>query len=56
MDIFTDNTSSIVNKLQHFLDVPKDKFKNVIWRIHDNNKVIYGKKIYYVAPNDEFKV
>jgi hypothetical protein len=38
------------------LDVPKKRFKNVIWRLHDNNKVIYGKKIYYRAPNEEFKV
>jgi len=56
VDIFTDNTTSIVNKLQYFLDVPKKRFKNVIWRLHDNNKVIYGKKIYYIAPNEEFKV
>ena len=56
VDIFTENPTSTVNKLQHFLNVPKKRFKNVIWRLNDNNKVVYGKKIYYRAPNDEFKV
>jgi hypothetical protein len=56
VDIFTDNENSIITKLQHFLDVSKKKFKKIVWRLSHSNEVIYGHKIFYEAPNEEFKV
>jgi len=56
VDIFTENESSIINKLQHFLNVSKKKFKKVIWRLSQTNKVVYGHKIFYNSPSGDFKV
>jgi len=56
VDIFTDNVNSIILKLQHFLSVPKNKFKNIIWRLNHNSRVVYGKKLVYKSPNNDFKV
>lgn len=41
--IFTENESSVISKLQHFLHVKKDAFNKVIWKLRGN--VIYGYKI-----------
>ena len=32
VDIFTDNPTSMISKLQHFLHIKKSKFKKIIWR------------------------
>ena len=55
VDIFTENPTSTVNKLQHFLDVPKKRFKNVIWRLDDNNKLI-GYHGYTHRGGQTFKI
>jgi tRNA nucleotidyltransferase (CCA-adding enzyme) len=46
VDIFTDNTNSIMNKLQHFLNVSRNQFKKIVWRLNYNNQVVYGNKIF----------
>lgn len=56
VDIFTDNTNSIINKLQHYLNVSKDKFKKIIWRLNKNSRIVYGNKIFYKSPNKDFQV
>jgi len=56
VDIFTDNTNSMINKLQHFLNVSKDKFKNIVWRLNYNNQVVYGHKVFYKSPSKDFQV
>lgn len=55
-DIFTDNEQSTIIKLQHFLDVPRSDFKNFVWRLNSNNRVVRGHKIMYKDPNGEFAV
>jgi hypothetical protein len=56
VDIFTDNTDSIIIKLQHFLNISKNKFKKIVWRLNINNRVVYGNKIFYKSPSGDFQV
>jgi predicted nucleotidyltransferase len=41
--IFTDNESSTISKLQHFLHVKRNAFEKLIWKL--NGTMIYGYKI-----------
>jgi len=43
--IFTHNEYSIINKMQHFLHLPKDKFERFI--LISNNITTYGYKLKY---------
>lgn len=45
--IFTDNEKSMLIKMQHYLNVPRDKFKKVLWKLKKKNTLIYGYKIKY---------
>ncbi len=58
VDIFTDNENSTIVKLQYFLNLPKNKFKKVIWRLNHNNQVVYGHKVMYKSKSKSnyFKV
>lgn len=47
VDIFTDNESSTISKLQHFLHIDKKKFKRVLWKMRQNKKLTTGHKINY---------
>jgi len=54
VDIFTDNESSTITKLQNFLGVKRYEFKKIVYRLHKTNKVVYGKKVTYTDPNNNF--
>jgi hypothetical protein len=56
VDIFTDNEDSTLNMMQQFMKRPAYKFKKVAWRLHDSKQMVYGHKIMYKDPQDEFKV
>jgi hypothetical protein len=43
--IFAENEYSIMNKMQHYLHVPKSDFKKVAWILDD--EAIYGYKLKY---------
>ena len=49
VDVFTDNEYSLMNKMQHYLHVPKSDFKKVAWVL--DSVPIYGYKLNY--ENDE---
>jgi tRNA nucleotidyltransferase (CCA-adding enzyme) len=49
--IFTPNEKSILIKMQHYLNVDKDEFKRVLWKIKKNNIVTYGYKLKYEKDN-----
>lgn len=53
VDIFTDNVSSTISKMQHFLKVSKNDFKKFIWRLNVN-KIAHGYKIMYKEPENNF--
>ena len=53
VDIFTNNEKSIISKMQHFLGMPKSKFKNVFWVI--NSTPIHGYKLTYKNPQENIK-
>jgi hypothetical protein len=45
VDVFTENEYSLMNKMQHYLHVPKSDFKKVAWIL--NGVPIYGYKLNY---------
>ena len=47
VDIFTDNMTETLVKLQHFLQMDKTKIKHFIWRLNSNNRLVRGNKIMY---------
>jgi len=55
VDIFTDNESSIITKLQHFLHINRNNFKKFVWRLNNNNKIVYGNKIMYYNYDQKIK-
>ena len=53
-DIFTDNESSTISKLQSFLGVPKYEFKKVVYRLHKANVMVHGFKVKYIDKENNF--
>ena len=47
VDVFTENEHSTIVKMQHFLNVPKEKFKKIIWKLNVNGQVVHGYKLMY---------
>ena len=54
VDIFTDNEQSTISKLQIFLDVDRDDFKKIFYRIYGTNTIIHGYKIKYSDKLNNF--
>jgi hypothetical protein len=53
-DLFTDNESSIIIKLQNFLGVEKHKIKKFVYKLHKSQKIVYGHKVKYVDAKNNF--
>jgi hypothetical protein len=47
VDIFTDNMTTTISRLQHFFGAKKDDFKKVFYRLRHSNQVIHGYKFKY---------
>lgn len=54
VDVFTDNESSTITKLQNFLGVQRYEFKKFIYKLHKSNKLVHGRKIEYKDPINNF--
>ena len=54
VDLFTDNESSMMIKLQNFLGVNKYKFKRFVYKLHKTQKIVYGHKIKYEDSENNF--
>jgi hypothetical protein len=54
VDLFTYNESSIIIKLQNFLGIEKYKFKKFVYKLHKTNKIVYGHKVKYGDPDNNF--
>jgi predicted nucleotidyltransferase len=52
--IFTENETSTITKLQHFLKVPKQSFRRIEWKL--NGHAIHGNKIKYNKENKEHPI
>ena len=50
VDIFTENPSSTLAKLQSFLNTPTKKYKTFIWKLK-NKYIVRGKKLQYHDPH-----
>ena len=54
VDIFTDNESSTMAKLQHYLHIEKKSFEKILWKLRKpNNELAMGYKVKY--KNDDVK-
>ena len=51
--IFTDNETSILVKMQHFLHVDREQFKRIVWNI--DGIVVHGYKLKYEQQNNNNK-
>jgi len=56
VDIFTDNTSSTILQLQHFLNIERSNFKKIVWRSNEDNTIVKGYKVTYKQPEKDLKV
>ena len=56
VDIFTDNESSTILKMQNFLKVPPTEFKRIVYRLHRTNELVTGYKIKYKSQKNNFEV
>ena len=54
VDIFSNNISSTISKLQNLLGIKKCDFKNFVYKLHKTNKLAYGKKVQYEVPEENF--
>jgi len=54
VDLFTDTESSIIIKLQSFLNLEKYKFKKFVYKLHKTNKFVHGYKVKYEEPDKNF--
>jgi predicted nucleotidyltransferase len=60
VDIFSDNMSTTISKLQHFFAVKHNEFKKVVYKLRTSNKIVHGYKFKYNDPlnklNTEFSI
>jgi hypothetical protein len=54
VDLFTDNSSSIIIKLQNFFGIEKYKIKRFVYKLHRTKKMVYGHKVKYADPTNNF--
>jgi predicted nucleotidyltransferase len=54
VDLFTCNTQSTIIKLQNFLGIEKYKFKKFVYKLHKSKKIVYGYKVKYEDPINNF--
>ena len=56
VDIFTDNEDQTINYLMNFLGLKKYEFKKFVYKLHETNKLVYGHKVKYKEPHNNFDV
>lgn len=56
VDIFTDNEDQTINYLMNFLGLKKYEFKKFVYKLHQTNKLVYGHKVKYKEPYNNFSV
>ena len=56
IDIFTDNVSSTISKMQHFFQLSRQKFKHVVWKLNKTNELVHGNKVMYKHPSGLFSI
>jgi hypothetical protein len=56
VDIFTENETSTISKMQHFLHKEKYQFKKFIYRLGKSKKLVEGYKISYKKKEQNLNV
>ncbi len=56
VDIFTDNEQQTISYLINFLGLNKYEFKKFVYKLHKTNKLVYGHKVKYKEPINNFTV
>jgi predicted nucleotidyltransferase len=54
VDLFTDNETSTIIKLQNFLGIKRDEFKKFVYKLHKSNKLVHGYKVKYKDEINKF--
>ena len=54
--IFTDNTSSMLSKINNYFNIKKCEFKKFVWKLNITKNVVSGQKYMYTEPENNFKV
>ncbi len=54
VDIFAENETSTISKLQNFLGLKKYEFKKFVYKLHKTNKMVYGHKVKYEDLQNNF--
>lgn len=54
VDLFTNNVSSIIIKIQNLLGIEKYKFQKFVYKLHKTKKLVYGHKVSYKDPDNNF--
>jgi len=55
-DLFTDDESGTILKIQNFLGVKKYQFRRFVYKLHKTNKLVRGHKVKYSDPDNKFTV
>lgn len=55
-DLFTNNESGTILKIQNFLGVKKYQFRRFVYKLHKTNKLVHGHKVKYSDPDNKFTV
>lgn len=56
VDIFSDNEKDIMLKLQNLLNIDRNSFTRVVYKIHKLNVVVYGYKTKYIDEKNKLTV
>lgn len=53
--IFTENISSTLTKISHFLKIKKTELKKIVWNLNLTKNIVTGYKCMYEEPENNFK-
>jgi len=53
--IFTENISSTLTKISHFLKIKKTEFKKFVWNLNLTKNIVTGYKYMYEEPENNLK-
>jgi predicted nucleotidyltransferase len=56
ISIFTDNVNSILTKLSNFLNITRQDFKKIFWRLNYDDTLVTGYKYMHKEPDKNFVV
>jgi hypothetical protein len=56
IDIFSENDISTIHKIVHYLQLPRERFKRIIWKTPSEPTLIMGYKLVYKIPTTDVSI